>query len=119
MSKGTAESARLLELHQAHVKAWNEFDLGVLGQIYDSECYIFDTIPPPVFRSLREFLEYLTPALQSFNDFTLRTFDQIVRVDERRGDRIGWIASRYEIYEKREGDWKLIHLHSSDDPTEG
>jgi hypothetical protein len=57
-------------------------------------------------------------------------------VDERLDDRIGWIASRYEIearrgegvhrrrgrwteiYEKREDEWKLIHLHSSDNPEE-
>lgn len=136
MIKENPESARLLELHQTHVKAWNEFDLGALGEIYDPGCYIFDTIPPPVFRDLSEFLEHATPALQSFNAFKLRTFDQVVRVDERRDDRIGWIASRYEIearrgegvhrrtgrwteiYEKREDDWKLVHLHSSDDPEE-
>ncbi|MGD2215502.1 MAG: nuclear transport factor 2 family protein [Gemmatimonadales bacterium] len=136
MSKESIESARLLELHQAHVKAWNEFDLGALGEIYDPGCYIFDTIPPPVPKDLREFLEHMTPAIQSFKTFKLRTFDQVVRVDERRDDRIGWIASRYEmearrgegvhrrtgrwteIYEKREDDWKLIHLHSSDDPGE-
>jgi ketosteroid isomerase-like protein len=135
MSKKTTESARLLELHQAHVKAWNEFDLGALGEIYDPDCYIFDTIPPPVFRDLREFLEHVTPALRPFSAFKLRTFDQMVRVDERRDDRIGWIASRYEIearrgeavhrrcgrwteiYEKRDDEWKLIHLHSSDDPA--
>ncbi len=126
----------MLELHQAHVKAWNEFDLGALGEIYDPECYIFDTIPPPVFRNLGEFLEHVTPALQSFNAFILRTFDQFVRVDERRDDRIGWIASRYEIearrgegvhrrcgrwteiYEKRDDEWRLIHLHSSDNPEQ-
>jgi ketosteroid isomerase-like protein len=136
MSKERTASDRLLELHQAHVKAWNEFDLGALGEIYDPGCHIFDTIPPPVFRDLREFLEHVTPALQSFTAFELRTFDQVVRVDERRDDRIGWIASRYEmearrgegvnrrtgrwteIYEKRDGEWKLIHLHSSDDPEE-
>ncbi|NIN73143.1 MAG: DUF4440 domain-containing protein [Gemmatimonadetes bacterium] len=135
MSKST-ETDRLLELHQAHVAAWNEFDLGALGKIYDRDCYIFDSIPPPAFRNLREFLEQMTPALQSFNAFELRTFDQVVRADERRDDRIGWIASRYEmkgrrgegvhrrtgrwteIYEKRDGEWKLVHLHSSDDPGE-
>ncbi len=136
MSKQSTESDRLLELHQAHVTAWNEFDLGSLGKIYDPDCYIFDTIPPPVFKNLAEFLEHVTPAIQAFNAFKLRTFDQVVRVDERRDDRIGWIASRYEmearrgegvnrrtgrwteIYEKRDGDWRLIHLHSSDDPKE-
>ena len=137
MSERSSEGDRLLELHQRHVSAWNEFDLGALGEIYDPQCYIFDTIPPPVFGDLREFLEHVTPALQAFNAFKLRTFDQVVRVDERRDDRIGWIASRYEIearrgegvhrrtgrwteiYEKRGGDWKLVHLHSSDDPEEG
>lgn len=136
MTKKRTESDRLLELHQAHVRAWNEFDLGTLGRIYDPQCYIFDSIPPPVFKSLAEFLEYMTPAIQAFNAFSLRTFDQIVRVDERRDDRIGWIVSRYEmearrgegvhrrcgrwteIYEKREDAWRLIHLHSSDDPQE-
>jgi ketosteroid isomerase-like protein len=136
MSKKGTETTRLLELHEAHVKAWNEFDLGALGAIYDPECYIFDTIPPPVFRNLAQFLEHMTPLLQSFNAFKLRTYDQVVRVDERRDDRIGWIASRYEIearrgegvhrrcgrwteiYEKRDDGWRLVHLHSSDDPEE-
>lgn len=135
MSPDSREIGRLLERHGAHVKAWNDFDLGALGEIYDADCLIFDTVPPPAFHSLREFLEHLTPVLQSYTRFELQTFDQIVRVDERRDDRIGWIASRYElearrgegvhrrcgrwteIYEKREDSWKLIHFHSSDDPA--
>ncbi len=74
--------------------------------------------------------------MQSYTSYELRTRDHVVRVDERRDDRIGWIASRYElavrrgegvhrrtgrwteIYEKRDGAWKLVHLHSSDDPAE-
>ena len=129
------ERTRLQERHEAHVKAWNDFDLSALGEIYDSECLIFDTIPPPKFCNLNEFLAHVTPVRQSYSSFSLRTFDHIVRVDERRDDRIGWIASRYElevrradavlrrwgrwteIYEKRGKDWKLIHLHSSDDPA--
>jgi ketosteroid isomerase-like protein len=135
MSNDDREIGRLLERHGAHVKAWNDFDLGALGEIYDADCLIFDTVPPPSFRSLGEFLEHLTPVLQSYTRFELRTSDQIARVDERRDDRIGWIASRYEIearrgegvhrrcgrwteiYEKREDVWKLIHFHSSDDPA--
>jgi ketosteroid isomerase-like protein len=137
MSTYDSERERLLERHQTHVTAWNEYDLGALGEIYDPDCFIFDTIPPPVSRSLNEFLEHVAPVLQSYAGFTLRTFDHLVRVDERRDDRIGWIASRYEmearrgegvhrrtgrwteIYEKRGNDWKLVHLHSSDDPAEG
>jgi ketosteroid isomerase-like protein len=136
MSADEREKARLLELHETHVRAWNEFDLGALGQIYDPECYIFDTIPPPVFRNLKEFLEHVTPVFQLYSEFNLRTFDKVVRVDERRDDRIGWVASRYElearrgagvyrhtgrwteIYDKRGGFWKLVHLHSSQDPAE-
>jgi ketosteroid isomerase-like protein len=136
MSQDDRESARLLERHESHVRAWNEFDLGALGEIYEPDCYIFDTIAPPVFRSLQEFLEHVAPVLHSYTAFKLRTFEHVVRVDERRDDRIGWVASRYEIevsraegehrrcgrwteiYEKRDDDWKLIHLHSSDDPPE-
>jgi ketosteroid isomerase-like protein len=130
------ESTRLRERHDAHVEAWNAFDLGALGEIYDPDCMIFDTIPPPAFGNLKEFLAHLAPLLQSYNGFELRTFDHVVRVDERRDDRIGWVTSRYEvtvrrgeavhrrrgrwteIYEKRDKDWKLVHLHSSDDPVE-
>jgi ketosteroid isomerase-like protein len=128
------EKERLLERHNEHVRAWNEFDLGALGEIYERDCYIFDTIPPPAFRNLQTFLARFTPVRQAFTGFKLRTSDQIVRVDERQDDRIGWIASRYklearhgaavhrrsgrwtEIYEKKDGVWKLVHLHSSDDP---
>ncbi|NIR46392.1 MAG: nuclear transport factor 2 family protein [Gemmatimonadetes bacterium] len=131
------EQARLLDRHEAHVRAWNDFDLGALGEIYDSSCLIFDSIPPPVFKNLQDFLEHVTPVLQTYNAFKLRTYDHNIRVDERRDDRIGWITSRYdvevrrgngvhrksgrwtEIYEKRVDTWKLIHLHSSDDPVEG
>ncbi|UCF19470.1 MAG: nuclear transport factor 2 family protein [Gemmatimonadota bacterium] len=130
------EKERLLERHHEHVRAWSEFDLGALGDIYNEDCFIFDTIPPPAFRSLRDFLQHLTPLRRTYSQFKLRTFDQMVRVDERSEDRIGWIASRYEIevrrregvhrrtgrwteiYEKRGDDWKLVHLHSSDDPVE-
>ncbi len=129
------QAKQLVERHKAHVKAWNDFDLGALGKIYDSNCFIFDTIPPPVFGNLEDFLSHLTPIVRSYTGFELRTFDHVIRVDERRDDRIGWIASRYEVsvrrgagvhrrtgrwtevYEKRDGDWKLIHLHSSDDPV--
>jgi ketosteroid isomerase-like protein len=127
------EDARLLDRHHAHVNAWNDFDLGALGAIYDPECFIFDATAPTC-RSFAELLRHLTPARHSYSAFTLRTFDQIVRVDERRDDRIGWIASRFEIearhgegvyrrsgrwteiYEKRDDGWKLVHLHASDDP---
>ncbi|HSG82540.1 MAG TPA: nuclear transport factor 2 family protein [Gemmatimonadota bacterium] len=136
MSTEDRERTRLKERHDAHVEAWNAFDLGALGEIYDPDCMIFDTIPPPAFKNLNEFLEQLAPLLQSYTGFELRTFDLLVRVDERRDDRIGWVTSRYEvmvrrgeavhrrsgrwteIYEKRDADWKLVHLHSSDDPTE-
>jgi len=137
MSTEDLERASLLERHESHVKAWNDFDLGALGEIYDPGCHIFDTIPPPAFQNLREFLEHLTPRLQAFTRFSLRTFDQMVRINEQHDASIGWIASRYEvearrgagvhrrsgrwteIYEKKGDGWKLIHLHSSDDPAEG
>jgi ketosteroid isomerase-like protein len=137
MAKDDREHSRLIEAHNAHVRAWNEYDLGALGEVYDPDCFIFDTIPPPAFRDLEEFLSQVTPVLQTFTRFRLRTFDHMVRVDERKDDRIGWIASRYEIearrgqgvhrrtgrwteiYEKRGDGWKLVHLHSSDDPSEG
>jgi ketosteroid isomerase-like protein len=135
MNANDSETGRLRELHEAHVRAWNEFDLGALGQIYDPDCCIFDIIPPPVFRNLREFLEHVTPLFQSYSGFQLRTFDQVVRVDERRDDRIGWITACYElearrgegvyrhtgrwteIFEKRDNTWKLVHFHSSQDPA--
>lgn len=134
MNANAGETGRLLELHEAHVRAWNEFDLGALGQIYDPDCCIFDTIAPPVLRNLREFLEHVRPVFQSYAGFKLRTFERVVRVDERRDDRIGWVASRYElearrgegvyiqtgrwteIFEKRDDTWKLVHFHSSEDP---
>jgi ketosteroid isomerase-like protein len=113
MSKESTESDRLLELHRAHVTAWNEFDLGSLGKIYDPDCYIFDTIPPPVFKNLGEFLEHVTPALQAFNAFKLS------EMEARRGEGVNRRTGRWtEIYEKRDGEWRLIHLHSSDDPEE-
>ena len=136
MSTDDLERARLLDRHEAHVKAWNDFDLGALGEIYDPDCYIFNTIPPPAFQSLRDFLEHLTPRLQAFSRFKLRTFDRLIRVDEGQSDRFGWITSRYEvearrgagvhrrcgrwteIYQKRGDNWRLTHLHSSDDPAE-
>ncbi len=136
MSTDDLERARLLERHESHVKAWNNFDLGALGEIYDPDCHIFDTIPPPVFQSLRDFLEHLTPKLQPFSRFKLRTFDRVIRVHDGQSSRMAWVTSRYEvearrgagvhrrcgrwteIYEKQGDEWKLVHLHSSDDPSE-
>lgn len=137
MNTEDKEQGRLRERHLAHVKAWNDFDLGALGEIYDPDCTIFDSISAPAFCDLRDFLQHMTPVLQSYTGFELHTYDHNVRVDERRDDRIGWITARFEvtlrradgvhrrsgrwteIYEKRENDWKLVHLHSSDDPNLG
>lgn len=134
MNTPDPSSAQLIELHEAHLKAWNEYDLGALGELYDSECLIYDTIPPPRFSGLGEFMDHLLPILQSYSGFRLRTFDRVSRIEAREDRGLGWIASRYEvearrgegvhrrtgrwteIYEKRDGKWKLVHFHSSDDP---
>jgi ketosteroid isomerase-like protein len=130
-------TALLLELHEAHLKAWNEHDLGALGEIYHCDCLIYNTIAPPQFNGLAEFVDHLLPVLQSYSGFRLRTFDRVARVEEREYTGIGWIASRYElearrregvyrrsgrwteVYEKEGGTWKLVHFHSSDDPEPG
>jgi ketosteroid isomerase-like protein len=133
MSNAEREKARLRERHEARVRAWNEYDLGALGEIYDANCLIFDAIAPPKSHTLSDFLTHLTPLLQSNNGFQLRTFDQVLRIDEKGDSKIGWITSRYEvevrytdgiyrrcgrwteIYERQLENWKLTHLHSSDD----
>ena len=133
MSNVENERSRLRERHEAHVRAWNEYDLGALGKIYDADCLIFDAIASPESHSLRDLLTHLTPLLQSNNGFVLRTFDQVLRFDDSGDNRIGWITSRYEveirhaegiyrrcgrwteIYERQADGWKLTHLHSSDD----
>lgn len=134
MGKPDPDTAQLLQLHEAHLTAWNDYDLGALGEIYDSDCLIYDTIPPPLFKGLGEFIDHLLPVLQAYSGFRLKTFDRVVRVEERLDKGIGWIASRYEIearrregvhrrtgrwteiYEKKGAEWRLVHFHSSDDP---
>ena len=135
MEKADKDTAHLLELHEQHLRAWNEYDLGALGDIYDSDCLIYDTIPPPRFKGLGEFIDHLLPVLQAYSGFRLRTFDRVIRVEEHHDKGIGWIASNYEIearqregvhrrtgrwteiYEKKGSGWKLVHFHSSDDPA--
>jgi ketosteroid isomerase-like protein len=134
MNAPDSANAQLLQLHEAHLRAWNEHDLGALGELYDSDCLIYDTIPPPRFHGLGEFMDHLLPVLQSYSGFRLRTFDRVIRSEEREDGGIGWIASRYEVearrhegvhrrsgrwtevYEKKGQEWKLVHFHSSDDP---
>jgi ketosteroid isomerase-like protein len=134
MEKADKDAAHLLERHEEHLRAWNEYDLGALGKIYDSDCLIYDTIPPPRFNGLGEFIDHLLPVLQAYSGFRLKTFDRVVRVEDQHDKGIGWIASRYEIearrregvhrrtgrwteiYEKKGADWRLVHFHSSDDP---
>ena len=133
MSIADKERVSLRERHDAHVKAWNEYDLGALGEIYDADCLIFDAIAPPESHSLSDLLTHLTPLLQSNNGFVLRTFDQVLRFDDSGDNSMGWITSRYEvevrhadgiyrrcgrwteIYERQADGWRLTHLHSSDD----
>lgn len=130
----TDSTAPLLRLHEAHLKAWNDHDLGALGEIYHCDCLIYNTIAPPQFNGLAEFMDHMLPVLQSYSGFHLRTFDRVVHVEERADSGIGWIASRYEIearrregvyrrsgrwteiYGKEGSSWKLRHFHSSYDP---
>lgn len=127
-------TAPLLRLHEAHLKAWNEYDLGALGKIYHCDCTIFNTIAPPRFNGLAEFMDRMLPVLQSYCGFHIKTFDRVVQIEEREEIGIGWIASRYEIearrregvyrrsgrwteiYAKQGNSWKLMHFHSSSDP---
>jgi ketosteroid isomerase-like protein len=134
MSTDAQESPELLELHDAHVAAWNELDFDRLAQLYHPNCLIFDSMPPPVHMGWAAFRAAVEPLMRSFSRFRLRTFDRVSRAFQRIDDRIGWVGSRYEVeasigdqpyrrtgrwtevYEKREHEWRLIHLHSSDDP---
>lgn len=134
MSMDAQESPELLALHDAHVTAWNALDFDRLTQLYHPNCLIFDSMPPPAYAGWDEFRATVEPVMRSFSRFRLETFDRVSRAFQRIDDRIGWVGSRYEIeaqidgqpyrasgrwteiYEKRENEWKLIHLHSSDDP---
>jgi len=136
VSAGARESPHLLALHEAHIAAWNARDFDRLSTLYHSDCLICDTVPPPAHRGWNEFRRRAEPALSSFSEFRIQTFARVSRAFERSDDRIGWVVSRYEIhgrrddrdysatgrwteiYEKRGGVWKLIHLHSSIDPED-
>ncbi len=120
----------LLELHARHLAAWNDLDLDALARLYDPDCLIFDTYAPPDFEGWEEFRARIEPELARFDRFRITTSGRRAEVD----GRFGWVASRYvidalrdgtpyrrtgrwtEIYARRGGGWRLVHLHSSVDP---
>lgn len=138
MSAEDREAYRiLLARHQAHVKAWSDRDVEALRELYHSSCLIFDAHPPAVSRSWEEFKERTASLFRELSEIRIRTFDEVARADERMDDRIGWVACRYEVVGRRDGEpyrargrwteiyekspegWKLVHFHSSVDPAIG
>lgn len=130
------ERDRLLARHEQHVAAWNAYDVNSLAEIYHPDCLVFDSLPPPSISGWKKFRKVVERVAKEFSDIRLKTFDRETRVDERIDDRIGYVTSRYkiqakrggakyrasgrwtEIYEKRDGVWRLVHLHSSVDPED-
>lgn len=121
---------RLLELHRRHVKAWEQKNLANLRRIYARDIVIFNTVPPPRFSDFKTFENTVQQYFSRMGDLTFFTSNIQIEV---RGD-VAWITSLYllayqsrgqlirqngrwtEIYSQNNGDWKLIHLHSSPDP---
>lgn len=128
MMDGLSEPLR--GLHRRHVAAWCDLDLDRLADLYDDAVLVFDTYPPPAHHGWSAFRGRIAPELARFERFELRTFDHA----GRRQGAMAWIASRYridavrdgepyetagrwtEVYEKRDGEWRLTHLHTSIDP---
>lgn len=130
MNAGHGLPDTLLKLHREHVAAWRDLDLDRLAELYDPAAIIYDTYAPPAYASWSEFRARIEPELSRFERFELETFDPHGQVE----DDLGWIASRYriravrearpyattgrwtEVYRRRNGAWRLVHLHSSIDP---
>ncbi len=129
----TVERERVLAVHAVHVKAWNERNFETLAEVFHPDCLIFDG-PSPVVEGWGAYRKRLDQHLGELDDFTIRSFDEMARVDERLDDRIAWIAARYEIkakkdgqkikekgrwtgiYEKAHDTWRIVHFHISPDP---
>ncbi len=122
----------LLNFHRDHVKAWQQKSLGNLRRLYSDDVVVFNTVPPPRFSDFKTFENTLQQYFAQIQDLTLFTENIQIEVE---GD-VGWITSQYlmayqmkeqflrqtgrwtEVYQRKEGEWKLVHLHSSADPVE-
>lgn len=133
MTSEPTERERLHALHAWHVQAWSDRDLEALSKVFDPDCLVFHG-PSPVLNGWEAYRKRLEERLAAFDEFSVRSYDGVARVDERLEDRIAWIAARYEIvgvkggrdysengrwtgiYEKQNDTWCVVHLHISPDP---
>ncbi len=122
----------LLNLHREHVKAWQQRSLGNLRRLYSEEVVVFNTVPPPRFSDFKTFENTLQQYFSQIQELSLFTENIQIEIETD----VGWITSQYlmtyqmkdeylrqtgrwtEIYHRVEGEWKLVHLHSSTDPEE-
>ena len=124
----------LLKMHRQHVKAWEEKNMDNLRGLYTEEVIVFNTVPPPRFSDFKTFENTLQQYFGQIKEVSILTSNIQIEVQ----GEVAWVTSQYlmayhrngdllrengrwtEIYrqEKNEGDWKLIHFHSSPDPLE-
>jgi ketosteroid isomerase-like protein len=101
-----------------------------LRELYAEDAIIFNTEPPAQFLDFKTFENTLQQRFSQIREMTLFTSNIRIEVD---GD-MAWISSQFlrsyrqngrvvrqsgrwtEVYSKREGEWKLVHFHSSLDP---
>ena len=123
----------LLNRHRQHVKAWEQKSLDNLRLLYNEDVVIFNTVPPPRFSDFKTFENTLQQYFAQIGEVSILTSNIQIEVH----GSVSWISSQYmmayhkngkllrqhgrwtEVYrqEKGETEWKLIHFHSSPDPS--
>ena len=123
----------LLNLHRTHVRAWEQKSFDHFRHLYSHEAVIFNIVPPPRFSDFKSFENTLQQYFAQIKEVSVLTSNIQIEVE---GD-VAWITSQYlmayhqngqlfrqngrwtEVYRQDEqGEWKLMHLHSSPDPLE-
>ena len=123
----------LLNLHRTHVRAWEQKSFDHFRHLYSHEAVIFNIVPPPRFSDFKSFENTLQQYFAQIKEVSVLTSNIQIEVE---GD-VAWITSQYlmayhqngqlfrqngrwtEVYRQdEEGEWKLMHLHSSPDPLE-
>ena len=123
----------LLSIHRQHVKAWEQKSLENLRSLYAEEAIVFNTAPPARFPDFKTFENNLQQYFSQIREVSILTSNiqievhgevacvtsQYLMAYHRNGDLLRQNGRWTEIYHQHKdgGDWKLIHFHSSPDPS--
>ena len=101
-----------------------------MREIYAEDAIIFNTDPPAKFsdfktfeNNLQQYFAHIYEVSFLTSNIQITVFDEIAWVSSlylrayRQNDQLFRESGRWtEVYEKRDDEWRLVHLHASRDP---